>query len=120
MKSKKAKIIAGVIGGVIIAVALTLFVTLYLVPYNEVKVEYNTAREQYDIEATALENINKELSDNIETLQKVITAKDIPIDELMISSAQDIINEARKCSEKPIPKEDINPFLGLDGEREDI
>ena len=61
MKSKKAKIIAGVIGGVIIAVALTLFVTLYLVPYNEVKVEYNTAREQYDIEATALENINKEL-----------------------------------------------------------
>ena len=104
MKSKKAKIIAGIIGGVIIVVALTLFVTLYLVPYNKVKVEYNTAREQYDIEATALENINKELSDNIETLQQVITAKDIPIDELMISSAQDIINEARECSEKPIPK----------------
>lgn len=104
MKSKKTKIIAGIIGGVIVALALTLFITLYLVPYNEVKVEYNTAREQYDIEATAIENINTELNDNIETLQQVITAKDIPIDELMISSAQDVINEARECSEKPIPK----------------
>lgn len=104
MKSKKAKIIAGIIGCVIVAAALTLFITLYLVPYNKAKVEYNTAREQFNTEATALENINEELNDNIETLQQIITAKDIPIDELLISSAQDIINEARENSEKPVPK----------------
>lgn len=104
MKSKKAKIIAGIIGGVIVTVALTLFITLYLVPYNEVKAEYNVAREQFDVEATALEKINKKLNDNIKSLHQVITAKDNPIDEFLISSAQDVINEAREYSEKSVPK----------------
>ena len=60
MKSKKSKIIVGIIGGVIVTAALALFITLYLVPYNEVKVEYNAAREQFDVETTTLKNINKE------------------------------------------------------------
>lgn len=104
MKSKKVKIIAGITVGIIFAVALTLFITLYLVPYKDVKTEYNAAREQFNVEATALENINKELDANINSLQQVITAKEIPIDEFLISSAQDVINEAREYLEKPIPQ----------------
>ena len=104
MKSKKAKIIAGIIGGVIVAVALVLFITLYLVPYNEVKAEYNAAREKFDTEVATLEGINKELNDNVELLQQAITAENVPLDELLISSAQDIIAEARKCFEKTVPE----------------
>lgn len=110
MKMKNKKIIIGIIGGVIIAAALALFTTLYLVPYNKAKSEYNAAREQFDTETTALENINNALNDNIDTLQQVITAKDIPIDEFLISSAQDVIKEARKCSEEPIPKAPRTPL----------
>ncbi len=110
MNSKKSKIIAGIIGAIIITVALILFVRLYLMPYNEVKVEYNAAREQYDAEVTVLKNINKELNDNIESLEQIIGTKDIPIDDFLISSAQDVIKEARKCSEESIPKAPGAPF----------
>lgn len=103
MKSKKTRIIAGSIGGIIIVASLALFITLYLVPYNEVKAEYNDAHEQFDVAVTALENTNKELNDIIETFQQIITVKDIPIDEFLISSAQNVIKDARKCSEDAIP-----------------
>lgn len=103
MKSKKIKIIAGIISGVIV-VALAFFIILYLVPYNNVKKAYNAACEQFNVGVTDLENVNKELNDNVELLNKAVTAKEVPIDELLISDAQDVVNEASKCLKKSVPE----------------
>ena len=109
MKSKKSKIIAGIAGGVIV-VATALFVTLYLIPYNEAKVEYNIAKEQYDAKVTELKQINLELNENADQLEETVGAPDIPIDQFLISSAQDMVKEARECSQKEIAQAPGAPF----------
>lgn len=104
MKSKKAKIISGSICCVVFIATLVLFTIFYLVPYNEVKAGYNDARKQYDAGITTLKDISKEINDNIDLLNKIIIAEDIPLDEFMISSAREIIKDASECSENSIPK----------------
>ena len=58
--------------------------------------------------------------------QSIVTNKNSKpkTDRFKCNNEQSFINNqvtgGEVISEKPIPKEDINPFLGLDGEREDI
>lgn len=109
MKSKKAKFIAGIIGGVIIAVALTLFITLYLVPYNVVKVEYNSAREQFDAKDETVPVESESAEWRIETAQITGIAaeteyKDFNRKNVHITNVEEYIREVIR----PIYQEIVN------------
>ncbi len=101
---KKKMIICSIISAVVLVVALALFITLYLMPYNEAKAEYNAALKQFNIESAALEDRNKELDNSIESLHQVINAKNIPVDELLLSVAQDVLKEAREYHKDSAPE----------------
>ncbi len=101
---KKTIIICSIIGAIVLIASLVLFVILYIIPYNEAKAEYNNAIEKFNVEVVALNDRNKELDDNIELLNQVINAKDIPIDNLLLSVAQDVLKEAREHSKDSAPE----------------
>ncbi|MBQ9879364.1 MAG: hypothetical protein IJM45_02910 [Clostridia bacterium] len=102
--NKKKIIVVFSIIGVVVFASLVLFMALYLVPFLAAKAEYNTAIEQFNNEIAALEARNKELDDSSDALHQVIDAEDIPIDELLLSDAQDVLNEARKYPKDSAPE----------------
>ncbi|MCR5689100.1 MAG: hypothetical protein K6G71_02515 [Clostridiales bacterium] len=102
--NKKKIIVVFSIIGVVVFASLVLFMALYLVPFLAAKAEYNTAIKQFNNEVAALEDRNKELDDSIDALHQVIDAKDIPVDELLLFDAQDVLNEARKYVKDSAPE----------------
>ena len=106
-KKKMITIIGIVVAAVIVIFAVLLYIFLYKIPYNEAVANLDSAVEKYNnevanfdiaigkynVEVSALARRNKELDDNITALNQVINAKNIPIDELLLSEAQSILTE---------------------------
>lgn len=105
--SKKKKVILISIIAVAIVfliVSAVLFVKLYKIPYDKVKTDYNTAMNQFNIEVDALQSRNNELDNNIELLNQVINAENIPVDELLLADAQAVLIEARSVHKDTAPE----------------
>ena len=103
-KKKKVVIISSIVALIVLITAVVLFVKLYKIPYDEAKAEFNAAMEQYNAEVVALEERNDELDSNIELLNQVINAENIPVDELLLEEAQVILREARAYPKDSAPK----------------
>ena len=103
VSKKKNVLINSSVLSVVVIVAAVLFVNFYKIPYEEAKADFNTAMEQFNKEVDALQERNNELDDQIDLLNQVINAENIPIDELLISDAQDILIEAREVPKDSAP-----------------
>lgn len=115
-KNRKKTVIIGAVGAVVLVVAVALFVFLYFLPYSEAKGEYDAALEQFNAEVTALEERNSEFDDSIERLSQVVSAEGLPIDELLLSVAQDVIKEGQEHPKDSAPAAP-EPTLSIEGVR---
>ncbi len=117
-KKKKMMTILGIIlAAVIVIAAVLLYIYLYKIPYDEAVVNFNAAVEKYNnevvnfdaavekynVEVSALTERNEELDNNISTLNQVINAENIPVDELLLSEAQSILTETRNFPKDSAP-----------------
>lgn len=102
-KKKKIIIISSAIA-VLLIISAVLFVKLYKIPYDNAKADFNIAMEQFNVEMNALQARNDELDNNIELLNQVINAKDIPVDELLLADAQTVLIEARAVQKDAAPE----------------
>ena len=110
-KKKKVVIVGSIVAAIVLIIGVVLFVKLYVIPYNDAKTKFNLAMEQYNAEVVALEERNEELDSNIELLNQVINAENIPVDELLLEEAQVVLREARaypKDSAPEAPKLSLN------------
>ncbi len=103
-QKKKAVIIGSILAVIILIIAAVLFVKFYKIPYDDAKAEFNLAMEQYNVEVVALEERNDELNSNIELLNQVINAENIPVDELLLEEAQVVLREARAYPKDSAPE----------------
>lgn len=103
-KKKKVVIIGSIVAVIVLITAVVLFVKLYKTPYDDAKAEFNAAMEQYNAEVSALKERNDKLDSNIELLNQVINAENIPVDELLLEEAQVILREARAYPKDSAPE----------------
>lgn len=103
-KKKKVVIIGGIVAVIVLIIAAVLFVKFYKIPYDDAKAEFSLAMEQYNAEVVALEERNDELDSNIELLNQVINAENIPVDELLLEEAQVVLREARAYPRDSAPE----------------
>lgn len=103
-EKKKAVIIGSIAAVAVLIVAAVLFAMLYKIPYDDAKAEFDFAMKQYNAEAAALEERNAELDNNIELLNQVINAGNIPVDELLLEKAQTVLREARAYPKDSAPE----------------
>lgn len=107
-RNKKWIVLFSVIAAVVIvSVAGILYVNLYKIPHDEAINNFNNSVEQFNIAKDDLEKKNKELDDGIASFSQVVYAEDIPVDELLLSDAYSVLEEARgivKDSAPAIPE----------------
>lgn len=103
-KKKKIVIIGSIVAVLILIIAAVLFVKFYKIPYDDAKAEFDLVMKQYNVEVVALEERNDELDSNIELLNQVINAENIPVDELLLEEAQVVLREARAYPKDSVPE----------------
>lgn len=117
-QKKKIKAIVGIVlaAAILIAAGLVYFFA-YKKPYDEAVGKYNiavekyhaeianyeSAVEKYGAEVSSLAERNEELDRNIEVLNQLITAENVPIDELLIAEPQSVLMEARNYPKDSAP-----------------
>ena len=84
-KIKKGTIIIFSVIVIIFAItAILLYHFLYKVPHDQAIANFNAVVEEYSTAVMALEEKNKELDDNIESLRSTVNADNLPLDETLL------------------------------------
>ncbi|MGI6176648.1 MAG: hypothetical protein ACOYJC_10950 [Christensenellales bacterium] len=113
---KETIIIFSIIVIIFAITTILLFHFLYKVPYDQAIANFNAAVEEYNTAVIALEEKNKELDDNIESLRSTVNADNLPLDETLLAGADAVLEEARSVPrdsapalpEMPSKTDDIN------------